>query len=271
MSNTEFEKKTKLLFILLENPTGMGESEICKIATQDKNDAGEKNPWHIGAKRTVDHLLAEMVKSPSHLIIKDRLGNRGRYTINLISPVRELFSEGGPQLTKQIDKFLKILYANCDTKDKEQREALWKLGNAFLSSEFSKAVLVSIILFHYFIDDKVRELWLHSQGYIFDTIFQKMNETAEKFYGIENFTSTFENSDEMAELISTKLGPLIKEISEADKKTLDLICQSNMPNEVKEKLKNLLIGSKPFAQVIAQEEKTARRIIGALKKAENRT
>lgn len=270
MPNAEFEKKTKLLFILLENPTGLRYNEVCKIATAAKDKDGEKNRWYIGARGTVDRLLKELTKPPSPLLVKDRPASDkyARYTIGLVEPIRQLFSEGGPQLSSQIDKFLKILYKNCDFKDKKQRESCWDLGNSFLNSEFAKAVLISSILFHYFSDNRVRELWLHSQGYIFDAVFQKLNEITEKFYGIKNFTTcALENSDETASTIASEIEPLLKKIAETDKKTLDLICQSNMPDNVKGNLVRLFVGSRPLTQAISKEEKTARRIFIALEEA----
>jgi hypothetical protein len=245
----------------LEHPTGLRYDKVCAIAM------AKDNRLYVGAKGTVDRLLSELTSPPSPLVVKEK-GKFGRYVLNLVEPIQQIISDGGPQVSDQIDKFLKILYENCDFNDEKQKQMCWSIGITFLQSKFTKIFLTTSILLRFFSDAKVRELWLHSQGFIFDLIYQKMDEIAEKFSGIKNYTSKLENSDEMAEYVSSRIEPVNKQMAEIDLIILNLICNSSMTDDTKRRL--IAVSnkdSKSLTQIISKQEKASKKLIGALKEA----
>lgn len=186
----------------------------------------------------------------------------------MVEPIRLIFYEGGPQVADHIDKFSRSLYENCDFNDENQKQICWSLGNLFLQSKFTKTFLTTSILLRFFSDGRVRELWLHSQGFIFDTLYQKMDEIAEKFLSKKNYIHELENSDEMGEFVSSRIDPIIKQMDETDLKIIDSICASNLADVAKKELLRVLGDSKSLTKILSKQEKAAKKLIDALKEAE---
>jgi hypothetical protein len=250
MTNADLERKTRVLLILLEHPGGLKKMELYKIVKSQK----------ICARDTLSKILKELSAPPSPLIEKDQLGN---YTLGLVEPISQIIREGSSQVSGQIDKFLEILYETYNPSDKTQIELYYKLGTLFLQSKISKTVLTTSILVPFFYDSRIRDLWLYSQKFVFDLVYQKMDEMSEKLLKIK-MSRELEIRPEMDELVSSKLKEINKQLALVDHQLLDLICQLNIADNLKISLIHL-VSSKPLTQAISKEQKSIARIIRALK------
>jgi hypothetical protein len=244
------DRKIKVLFIFTDHPGGLKLMELWEeVKKQD-----------ICARPTLRKVLDELTAPPSPLIEKDQFG---KYTLGLGEPISQIIREGSSQVADQIDKFLEILYKTCNPSDKAQIELYNKLGTLFLQSKISKTVLTTSILVPFFYDSRIRELWLYSQKFVFDIVYQKMDEMSEKLLGIK-MSRELEIRPEMDELVSSKLKEISKQLALVDNQILDLICQLNIADNLKISLIHL-ISSKPLTQAILKEQKSIARIIRALK------
>jgi hypothetical protein len=244
------DRKIRILFILLEHPGGLKPMELWKeVKKQD-----------ICARPTLKKVLDELIAPPSPLIEMDQ---KGYYSLGLGEPISQIIREGSSQVSDQIDRFLKILYETCNLSDKAQIELYYKLGTLFLQSKISKTLLTTSILVPFFYDSRIRELWLYSQKFVFDLVYQKMDEMSERFLKIK-ISRELEIHPEMDELVSSKLEEINKQQTLIDNQLLDLILQLNIADDLKISLIHQ-VSSKPLTRAISKEQKSIARIIRALK------
>jgi len=247
------DREVEVLFIFLEHPGGLKPMELWKIVEKRK----------ICARETLGDILDELTASPSPLVKKDDQGN---YTLGLVEPLLHIFREGGSEVANQVNTLFQVLYNICDRSDKKQIELCHKIGTLYLQGKVKKSVLTTLLLLPFFYDGKIRKMWLYTQKYVFDTVFEKLDEISKEFYGKE-ISRELEVSPEMDALLSVMLEKSGKELALINSQIFSLVDQLSTGDDVKDKLKQL-VRSEPLLTVYSKEYRTIAKLIRTLEEAQ---
>lgn len=242
MTDSNLDRKTKVFRIFLEHPGGLKKMELWKIVE-------ERN---ICARGTLDHVLEELVEKPYPLVAVDAMGN---YTLGLFDPVSQLLKEDVSEISAEIDGFLKILF---EFSNKSQKGVCYNLGVEYLESIMWRTGIVFALLSAFFYDRKTRELWTLAQEFVWETVFQRMNDLGEKFYGT-NIDRLVEFNPIVDSAFSRVLEEQSKQLNRINARMEGSIHALNLSSTEKEKLIRLT-ELKPFTQFMLKEKKYLERL-----------
>lgn len=251
----ESDREVKILLIFLEHPGGLRWGELWNIV--DEQD--------ICAKETLSKILKGWMEPPSSLI---EINDLGIYTLGLTEPIAQILREGAYDVSNQIDRFLQALYDGFAQAKEQQAELFYNLATLYLQSKVTKMSLSTFVLFPFFFDKRIRELWLRGQKYAFDVVFDKSDEISERLFKIK---ISHEPPMDFAlnVIIAPRLEQCDRQLALINKQLSDLVGKLPIKDDTKRKIESQLI-SEPLLKTFSKQHLALTKLIRALEKAKKK-